>query len=47
LLYRAAALYAGKLEKRSSRLPEQLRARSKKVFGANHDDAKEVRNPKP
>mmetsp|Transcript_4581 Transcript_4581/g.11313 ORF Transcript_4581/g.11313 Transcript_4581/m.11313 type:complete len:434 (-) Transcript_4581:147-1448(-) len=38
---RAEATF-GKLEKRSSRLPEQLRARSKKVFGANHDDAKEV-----
>ena len=32
----------GKLEKRGSKLPDQLRARSKRVFGANHEDAKEV-----
>eukprot|EP00227_Mantoniella_beaufortii_P016060 CAMPEP_0197596268 /NCGR_PEP_ID=MMETSP1326-20131121/24667_1 /TAXON_ID=1155430 /ORGANISM="Genus nov. species nov., Strain RCC2288" /LENGTH=307 /DNA_ID=CAMNT_0043162735 /DNA_START=165 /DNA_END=1085 /DNA_ORIENTATION=+ len=29
----------GKLEKRGSKLPEQLRARSKKVFGATHEDS--------
>jgi dynein light intermediate chain 2 len=32
----------GKLEKRGSKLPEQLRSRSKRVFGAAHEDAKEV-----
>ncbi len=32
----------GKLEKRGSKLPEQLRPRSKRVFGAAHEDAKDT-----